>query len=73
MSAKGRNFDEIPLEISENRVQKVCFCGEGPPDLNFIDFREPGSSVGELFGPEEEGDGPAASQVRGGQTPRQRL
>ena len=71
VSEKGRNLDEIPLEIRENRIQKVCFCGERPLDLNLVDFGRPGSSVGELFGPEEEGDGPHASQVRGGQTPRQ--
>jgi len=62
---KGRILDEIPLEIRENHVQKVCFCGERPLDLNFIDFGGPGSSVGELFGPSEEGDGSKARRVGG--------
>ena len=56
MSAKGRNLDEIPLEIRENLVKKMCFCGERPLDLNLIDFGGAGSSVGELFGPYNEGE-----------------
>ena len=71
MSEKGWNLDEIPLEISENRVEKVCFCGEGPPDTNLVAFREPASSVGDLFGPFEEGGRSTASGEMGGQAPGQ--
>ena len=56
VSEKGRNLDGIPLEISEKHVKKVCFCGERPLDLNLVDSGRPGSSVGELFGPSQEGD-----------------
>ena len=65
MSEKGRILDEIPLEISENRVQKVCFGGEGPPDLLLVALREPASSVGDLFGTLEEGDCFKRGQGRG--------
>ena len=73
MSEKGRNLDEIPLEIRENHVQKVCFCGERPLDLNLIDFGGAGSSVGELFGPSKEGGPSVVSREMGGGTPRQGL
>ena len=73
MSEKGRNLDEIPLEIRENHVQKVCFCGERPLDLNLDDFGGPGSSVGELFGPAKDADGSNATQGMGGGPPRQGL
>ena len=46
MSDKGKMLDEIPLDIQQNRVQKVSFCGERPLDLNFVDVGVPGSSVG---------------------------
>ena len=71
MSEKGWNLDEIPLEISENRVKKVCFCGEGPPDTNLVALRAPAGSSGDLFGPFEEGGRSTACGVRGGQTPGQ--
>ena len=73
MSVKGRNLDEIPLEIRENHVQKVCFCGERPLDLNSIDFGGAGSSAGELFGPSTEGKESKLSQGKSGGTPRQGL
>ena len=62
-------LDGIPLEIWGNHVQKVCFCGEGPPDLNIINIGGPGSSVGELFGPCKEGEESVVSRVKGGGTP----
>ena len=73
VSEKGRNLDEIPLEIRENHVQKVCFCGERPLDLNLIDLGGAGSSVGKLFGPSEEGKESKLSREMGGGTPRQGL
>ena len=73
MSEKGRNSNEIPLEISENQVKKVSFCGERPLDLNLDDFGGPGSSVVELFGPEKDGAQTNATQGMGGGPPRQGL
>ena len=73
MSEKGQNLDEIPLEIRENLVKKVCFCGERPLDLNSIDFGRPGSSAGEFFGPPREGGQPKAGGEKSGGTPRQGL
>ena len=71
MSGKGQMLDEIPLGIRQNHVQKVSFCGERLQDFNFVDFGEPGSSVGELFGPSKEGDRSRRSPGMGEGSPGQ--
>ena len=69
MSGKGYFLDAFPLESRNNNVQNISFCGERLLDLNFIDSWGPGSSVGELFGPSEEGDGSKKSPGMGEGSP----